>query len=109
MYAQTSQGRRPGYSQTPYIANRQHYDRHAGTENASPDQERHDHKEKISEQAHCRWEKVLDKKQVNTEQKREEMKKMLAKKFKREKEMETTVKQKLEEKAYLEEKREERV
>jgi len=37
------------------------------------------------------------------------MKKMLAKKFKREKEMETTVKQKLEEKAYLEEKREERV
>ena len=42
-FAQTAHGRRPGYSQTPYIANRHHYDRHAGTENASPDQERHDH------------------------------------------------------------------
>ena len=37
------------------------------------------------------------------------MKKMLAKKFKREKEMETNAKQKLEEKAYMEEQREERV
>ena len=34
---------------------------------------------------------------------------MLAKKFKREKEMETNAKQKLEEKAYMEEQREERV
>ena len=105
LFAQTSHGRRAGLSHTPYIANRAH----AGTENASPDQERHNHKEQINKDSHSRWEKVLDKKQMNTEQKREEMKKMLAKKFKREKEMETNAKQKLEEKAYMEEQREERV
>ena len=53
-------GRRPGLSQTPYIANRAQY--HANTENGSPDQERHKHKEEISAQAHSRWERVLDKK-----------------------------------------------
>ena len=105
LFAQTSQGRRAGLSHTPYIANRAH----AGTENASPDQERHNHKEQINKDSHSRWEKVLDKKQMNTEQKREEMKKMLAKKFKREKEMETNAKQRLEDKAYAEEQKAERV
>jgi len=56
--------------------------------------------ERKFERSQRRWEMVLDKKQLNTENKREEMKKMLAKKFKREKEMETKIKENKEQKDY---------
>ena len=43
-----------------------------------------------------RWEQVLDKKHQNTDEKGKHMKKLLAKKFKREKEMETKAKEQAE-------------
>lgn len=75
----------------------------------SPELDRHQDYEKKQERAQRRWEMVLDKKHANTDMKNKKMKDLLAKKFKREKDMEVKQKENKELKAYDEEKKAEMV
>ena len=82
LIANHSNSRRNGYSQTAVFMGNKSYDTRHDPSNMSPDM---DQAEKKFERSQRRWEMVLDKKQANMESKREELKQMLAKKWKREK------------------------
>lgn len=75
----------------------------------SPEFDRGMDVERKYERAQRRWDMVLDKKHFNTDQKQKHMKELLAKKFKREKEMATKMKERQELKMYDDEKRADKI
>lgn len=107
-YGQAASSKRGGLSHTPFI-NRNTFDvtqtpygNSLGT--VSPEMDRHLEFERKMERSQRRWEIVLDRKQREAESKLKQMKDMLAKKFKREREMEKNMKEKSEVAEYKREK-----